>query len=260
MYARKYSYRRRPTVRRYGSKRRTYGKRIAKLRKPMRRAVVHVMNRRVETKYFYSTPGPYYPAPQELWRTDLLSAIPKGTLGSQRIGDVVNIANVQVKYQVTITGVTETQGTTTVTTHFLNSGGGKAAAAPRSMLGVLTKKQIMSFLYWQKDEAGTTPVGVSKNEVFKGVSPDFVTDVIDNRHITILATRKHVVNPMNVNGAHRVYGTIFKSMGQGSNYVYERDLGDGKKKSLLFGIIVDRVTTPLDVTVLHTEEIRFRDA
>lgn len=112
MYRRKPSYRRR-YVRKTPYKR-TYGKKIARLRKPMRRAVVHQINRKAETKMDYTNYPDYPIDPANLTRCDIMGNIIKGSDSDARIGDVVNLANVKIKYEIQVREGTQYEGTHTV--------------------------------------------------------------------------------------------------------------------------------------------------
>lgn len=83
----------------------------------MRRAVIHQINRKAETKMNYYNPSQYNLDPSSLYRHDLMGLINKGALGTTRIGDVVNVANIKVKYEIELSGVTQYEGTKTVRPH-----------------------------------------------------------------------------------------------------------------------------------------------
>lgn len=106
VYRSRMPYRRR-YVRKYtGVRRKSYGKRIARMRKPTRRAVVHIMNRRTETKMMYNlyTSNPLF-SPLDPQEVELLSPMLNGSGSNQRIGDVINLANIKIKYRWTTNGV-----------------------------------------------------------------------------------------------------------------------------------------------------------
>lgn len=122
----------------------------------------------------------------------------------------------------------------------------------------------MTVLYKQKQEVGAEPVGVSPIEVFKGVASNFTYDVFNDRRVTVLASKRHQIQPLNaasgVSPVRRIHGTIYKSFGQGVNYVYNRDLNTGKNFSYCFGVIYDRSFVPTEVTMSHMCEVKYRDS
>lgn len=127
--ARRPTYRRR-YVRRYNKT--PYKKRIAKMGAPKRRAVVHLMNKRVETKmnYQFDTATNVVDAAIP-FEVNVLTSIVEGTASDARIGDVINLANIKVKYKWTVGGRIGRDATVNVRTTIYIYGRREAAAGRR---------------------------------------------------------------------------------------------------------------------------------
>lgn len=103
--------------------------------------------------------------------------------------------------------------------------------------------------------------------VFKNISGTPALDMLDNTKINVLAMRQHTINPLNMTTAgavpvpsRNVYGTIYKSFGQGTNVLYGRKDTVEKQKSYYLGYIIDRAGDPGDSTFDFQVEVKYRDA
>lgn len=121
---------RRPTYRRRYVRRMNktpYRKRIAKMGVPKRRAVVHLINKRVETKRNYQSYTGNLPDANVPYSCEMLQPILNGTASDARIGDAINLANLKITYRYNVSGRLERDFSHKVTHNptFINTAGGR---------------------------------------------------------------------------------------------------------------------------------------
>lgn len=92
-------------------------------------------------------------------------------------------------------------------------------------------------------------------------------DMLDTTKINVLAMRQHNITPLNMSTAgtvpvpsRNVYGTIYKSFGQGTNVMFGRKDVVEKQRSYYLGYIIDRAGDVGDAQFDFQVEVKYRDA